>query len=659
MARKRQRRTKKAAASSKPSQEALMNMESLVPDDSEDLERSIGQAFSSLRDLVNFETSQRSNNNNTKEDELVEAPDSSKQQSVDEEHHISSQKDSRVKDPIPPTGEQVLESFQDLLNIKIKEEREDNGIHYIADIPEILNVSLAKNATLQKTCCDDQVDPMEVVASQTSIRLMPPEVAEDLRNIRFTDLMCDNIRHSGTVEMDLPPDILMQEGDMNGVPYEETITGQFDIKVEDIAQNYCSLREIARVYQAMGTDIGKKVQRRRGLKRTVCDQCGYRSKTPGDLQKHRRYKHGTPKFKCPIQGCTFQTKYPNNIKHHLPIHNDVRPFQCPNCSWAFKRKNQLNTHMKTHSDDKPHACDQCDFRAKRRWVLTMHVGTVHSEERPFQCDLCGFRMKTRSDMNKHKATHSKVKKWPCPVCSKSFTLASSLYKHNKYMHGEQNPVTCALCKKKFKNKYALGRHLMLHEDDKRFLCEVCSHRFSTKSNLEKHMVVHDETDRPFECPICPFRGKEELHVRSHIGNMHGHMRLYICHICHVRFKDVSKLKQHILTEKHRRNMRFTLPPNDSEVKPSVDGDGTVQLWSVPHTNLSEPLLTVSREETEPENPGIAVEGIKKEPVNDDEYVTNNAIINQDSHMEPNYVKEEIISNATDVPLMKSEPVEPF
>ena len=317
----------------------------------------------------------------------------------------------------------------------------------------------------------------------------------------------------------------------------------------------------------------KRAAKRRGRRSKKCDQCGHKAKTVGDLDKHKKYVHGPKVYPCPVSGCSFTTKYPNNIRHHTnSAHSQVRPFKCDECSKSFKRKNQLETHKATHSDERPFACNQCDFRTKRNWILSMHVSTVHSDDRPFECEICHFKMKTRSDMNKHKRVHISEKKLPCPDCPKNFAHKTALKKHIQFMHKDIDLIPCEFkkCESKFKNKYAMKKHFkVVHEGVREFTCDICKRTYANKTNLELHIVVHDTENRPFLCPLCPFRFKEEFHLRAHLGSMHKmkHIGVFKCDVCHVRFKTNGGLSQHFKTTKHRRNARFAKTLEDSEVKP--------------------------------------------------------------------------------------------
>ena len=75
----------------------------------------------------------------------------------------------------------------------------------------------------------------------------------------------------------------------------------------------------------------------------------------------------------------------------------------------------------------------------------------------------------------------------CDVCSKVFTLKSSLMRHIASMHKNEN-FDCTLCKKSFKRKDCFRRHqLYIHCKTYEVSCSKCEKKFARKDNLNKHM----------------------------------------------------------------------------------------------------------------------------------------------------------------------------
>lgn len=86
----------------------------------------------------------------------------------------------------------------------------------------------------------------------------------------------------------------------------------------------------------------------------------------------------------------------------------------------------------------------------------------------------------------------------------------------------QKTFTCTVpeCKKLFKTKFSLSRHLLTHTQDKKHECQECNKKFTLLQHLTEHMNTHTN-QRPFVCGVdgCLRRftqsGKLSLHRRTH------------------------------------------------------------------------------------------------------------------------------------------------
>merc|ERR1712032_1771052 len=60
---------------------------------------------------------------------------------------------------------------------------------------------------------------------------------------------------------------------------------------------------------------------------------------------------------CPIcnKDCT---NFPN-LRSHLQVHNNIRPYACTFCEAKFARVSHLNRHIRTHTGERPFACERC------------------------------------------------------------------------------------------------------------------------------------------------------------------------------------------------------------------------------------------------------------------------------------------------------------
>ena len=68
-------------------------------------------------------------------------------------------------------------------------------------------------------------------------------------------------------------------------------------------------------------------------------------------------------------------------------------------------------------------------------------------------------------------------KFSCEVCEKSFPNKTTLRKHIKSSHTEENPLECNICNKVFSLKQSLNRHKQLHTGIKAYTCDLCEKNF--------------------------------------------------------------------------------------------------------------------------------------------------------------------------------------
>ena len=91
--------------------------------------------------------------------------------------------------------------------------------------------------------------------------------------------------------------------------------------------------------------------------------------------------------KCEI--CTKMFKSNNHLQQHLKTHSDEKHYSCNLCSKSFKWDSSLNTHIQAaHNPSGPaFKCDQCDKCFSDRNNLKKHL-YVHSDIKPYICSFC-------------------------------------------------------------------------------------------------------------------------------------------------------------------------------------------------------------------------------------------------------------------------------
>lgn len=160
---------------------------------------------------------------------------------------------------------------------------------------------------------------------------------------------------------------------------------------------------------------------------------------------------------------------------------------------------------------------------------------------------------------------SKVKRFPCDICFKSFLYKQGLQKHHSNEHNPMNAgrvkyqrqndsdeaskVACNLCPKTFKYRQGLMKHFDLeHNPDNIFPCTKCSSRCKTLKNLHAHLRTHealrDDNLDSLQCHKCfkMFSSPKQLslHLYTH------REKFFSCDKCGAKFNNREQVKNHVL-----------------------------------------------------------------------------------------------------------------
>ncbi|KAH9627739.1 hypothetical protein HF086_017282 [Spodoptera exigua] len=277
-----------------------------------------------------------------------------------------------------------------------------------------------------------------------------------------------------------------------------------------------------------------------------CPECNKKFTDPSGLYCHRKLHSTEFPFKCEI--CDYKCKIKKYLSRHMKkTHTEPTDHQCDICGKCFHFSCKLKVHMRVHTGEKPHKCDVCGKAFSSTYSLSGHK-MIHTGEKPYQCTYCDYACRDTSTIRKHIERHMGISKdFPCSLCNKIFKRKDTLQFHLDEVHFELNPrkFPCELCDKMFKTKNSLNVHNnAVHKKSNRVNCEICGVEIS-KTNVLAHLRRHVNL-RPYKCSYrsCRRRFKIKGDLKKHLL-IHYPDRQYNCTYCNRRFPRKSRLNEHI------------------------------------------------------------------------------------------------------------------
>ncbi|KAL4231684.1 Zinc finger protein 34 [Mactra antiquata] len=197
------------------------------------------------------------------------------------------------------------------------------------------------------------------------------------------------------------------------------------------------------------------------------------------------------KVKCKI--CNKSLESSRSLRRHLFItHLDKneKKFICIVCDQHFLTKSELKNHLKIHKDCRPYRCKICSKTFRQLGHVKEHL-LSHASTSKYQCPLCVLIFKTQHSLLHHVARHCRVNPFECPMatCVLKFATIYLLNIHlRQCMENDPDDLKCKLCQIVCISKHEAITHLKTHENEDIYDCQICHKTFHTHTKCVRHKI---------------------------------------------------------------------------------------------------------------------------------------------------------------------------
>nr|XP_055062375.1 zinc finger protein 62-like [Misgurnus anguillicaudatus] len=378
------------------------------------------------------------------------------------------------------------------------------------------------------------------ITDQTSTELLVSVCKEEKTSVNLLDCGMktnegDLIHSDLNVKLESFLSNNMEENPHRFIPGEDSLSC---LKTEILSDNdLCTCSRCGKIFNSQ-SDLRAHMQIHTEERPYSCDQCGKTFTQKGSLNVHKKIHTGERPYRCDQCGKSFL--YKSIFIVHKRIHTGVKPYGCDLCKQTFTRKYGLDVHRRTHTGEKPYSCDLCEKSFASKVNLDVHRRT-HTGERPYGCDLCGQTFNYKFYLAVHRRIHTGEKPYSCDQCGRTFTFSCHLTLHRK-SHNRENPYSCDQCGETFGFKSDLIEHRRIHTREKPYSCDQCGETFIRRFRLDMHKRIHTG-EKPYGCDLCGETFGFKSHLTEH-RRIHTREKPYSCDQCGETFIRRFRLDVH-------------------------------------------------------------------------------------------------------------------
>ncbi|XP_062869202.1 zinc finger protein 821 [Trichomycterus rosablanca] len=195
-------------------------------------------------------------------------------------------------------------------------------------------------------------------------------------------------------------------------------------------------------------------------------------------------------------------KQTNPFKVNWPFH--TTGFSGPQTVLEMEAKDDFAEDPACHSSNCQDLDEQDDITDDSDSDLDKEDSSNSSADDSMACDKSSQCLVFNGEMKQESEFDSDMgNNYVCPLCNLEFSgteqLIAHVYQHTSTV-GDSRSYVCPVCGRALSSPGSLGRHLLIHSDDRLSNCAVCGAHFNNTNNINREKLQEFLTHSDMECP---------------------------------------------------------------------------------------------------------------------------------------------------------------